>query len=412
MKYGCIGEHLPHSFSKIIHGYLASNDYTLCELTPAEVGDFIQKHEFCGINVTIPYKQTVMPYLDEIDDVAREIGAVNTIVNRDGKLYGYNTDFGGMRAMILHEGIELNNKKILILGTGGTSKTARAVARSLGGGEIVTVSRTAKEGAISYEDAYLLHADAEIIINTTPCGMYPRTDAMPIDPDRFPRLSGVIDAIYNPLRSELIMWAKAKGVPATGGLYMLVAQAVLASSHFTGVAYGEDTVETVYQRVHSDRENVVLVGMPGSGKSTVGAILSNLMGRTLVDSDAWIEEKSGMKISDIFAQHGEAHFRALERKAIAEISAESGLIIATGGGAVLAEENVHALRKNGRICFLDRPLLELLPTDDRPLANSAEAIRKRYEERYHIYCACADEHVKTLGEAALTANEIIRRWNK
>lgn len=411
MKYGCIGEHLPHSFSKIIHGYLASNEYTLCELKPDEAAPFIQGRDFCGINVTIPYKQTVMPYLDEIDGVAREIGAVNTVVNRDGKLCGYNTDFGGMRAMLLYEGIELKNKKILILGTGGTSKTARAVARSLGGGEIVTVSRTARESAISYEDAYRLHTDAEIIINTTPCGMYPHTNAMPIDLDRFPSLSGVVDAVYNPLRTELVLWARERGIPATGGLYMLVAQAVLASALFTGIAYGEDVVEKVYQKVRSDRESIVLIGMPGSGKSTVGAILAEHLKRKFVDSDAWIEEKSGMRIADIFAKHGEDYFRALECDAIAEISAESGLVVATGGGAVLAKENVRALRKNGRIFFLDRPLTELIPTDDRPLANSEAAIRKRYEERYGIYCACADEHVNTLGDATRTANEIIRRWN-
>ena len=409
MKYGCIGEHLPHSFSKIIHARLESRDYVLCELAPNEVGAFLQKHDFCGINVTIPYKQTVMPYLDVIDDTAKRIGAVNTIVNRDGKLYGYNTDFGGMRAMILREGIDLTDKKVLILGTGGTSKTARAVAQSLGAREIVVVSRSAKDGAITYEAAYELHGDADAIINTTPVGMYPKTDAVPADMNRFSNLSAVVDAIYNPLRSELILWAKARGIKAVGGLYMLVAQAVLASSLFTGMTYGSETMDKVFGDVFSEKENIVLVGMPGSGKSTVGDLLSKALNRSLIDTDAYIVEKSGMVIPDIFAKYGEAHFRQLEHEAIAEISAKSGCVIATGGGAVLDPSNVHALRKNGRIYFLDRPLEELLPTDDRPLANSAEAIRTRYRERYDIYCSSCDVHIHTLGEAILTAKEIQRR---
>lgn len=409
MKYGCIGEHLPHSFSKEIHARLASREYELCELTPDEVGAFLEKKDFSGINVTIPYKQTVIPYLDEIDDVARKIGAVNTIVNRNGRLYGYNTDFGGMRAMILREGIDLQGKKVLVFGTGGTSKTARAVAQSLGAAEIITVSRTAKEGAITYEDACLYHVDADVIMNTTPCGMYPNLDAYPADMDRFSNLCGVIDAVYNPLRTNLVLWAQERGIPATGGLYMLVSQAVLASSHFTGIAYGEETTEQIYREIFSSKENVVLIGMPASGKSTVGAILKETMGRRFVDSDDVIVEKSGMSISAIFEQFGEPHFRELESEVIAELSALNGCVIATGGGAVLAKSNVHALRRNGRLYFLDRPLEELIPTGDRPLASTVDAIKKRYDERYGIYTASADEIVKTLGEAALTAQEIKRR---
>lgn len=409
MKFGCIGEHLPHSFSKEIHAHLASSDYALCELTPLELDSFMKAHDFCGINVTIPYKQAVIPYLDEIDPVAKEIGAVNTIVNRGGKLYGYNTDFGGMRTMILREGIDVTNKKVLILGTGGTSKTANAVARAMGAGEILTVSRQKREGVITYEEAYAEHADAQIIINTTPCGMYPHINTVPIEIDRFPRLCGVIDAVYNPLRTELVLAALQRGIPATGGLYMLVAQAVLASVHFTGEQYADETVERIYRRIFSQKENVVLVGMPGCGKTTVGTILSKLCDRELIDTDTCIIKKSGTEISTLFAQYGEKHFRDLESDVVAEVTAMSGKIIATGGGAVLRAENIRALRKNGRLYFLDRPLEELLPTDDRPLASTKEAIQKRYEERYGTYCACADEHIKTLGDPALTAEEIKRR---
>ena len=409
MKFGCIGEHLPHSFSKEIHAHLASNDYVLRELTPQDVGAFLEARDFLGINVTIPYKQTVMPYLDEIDEAAEAIGAVNTVVNRDGRLYGYNTDFGGMRALIERAGIGMKNRKVLVLGTGGTSRTARAVAASMGAGETVTVSRTAKDGAVTYEDAYRSHTDAEIIINTTPCGMYPKIDGCPIDVERFPRLCGVVDAVYNPLRTELVQAAEARGIPATGGLYMLVAQAVLASSHFTGEQYDAQTMERVFGAVLPRKENIVLIGMPACGKSTVGGILAKECGRPLIDTDAYIVEKSGMEIPEIFSRFGERHFRRLESEAIAEISAMSGCVIATGGGAVLDPQNVRALSKNGRLYFLDRPIEELLPTDDRPLANSAEAIRRRYEERYEIYCRAANEIVKTLGEASLTAAEIKRR---
>lgn len=412
MKYGCIGEHLPHSFSKIIHAKLASHEYELCELAPQEVGEFLKRRDFCGINVTIPYKQTVIPYLDEIDGIAKKIGAVNTIVHRDGKLFGYNTDFGGMRAMIEKEKIGLLGKKVLILGTGGTSRTARAVAADMGARETVVVSRSAKADAITYEDAYRLHGDAEILINTTPCGMYPRINEMPIDPSRFSKLEGIVDAIYNPLRSELVLWAKERGIPAIGGLYMLVAQAVLASAYFTGVDYTEETVDAVYRDVFASKENIVLIGMPGCGKSTVGAILAERFGKRLIDSDETITEKSGMQISEIFATLGETNFRELERQVIAEIAAESGCVIATGGGAVLDPQNIRQLRKNGRICFLDRSLEQLLPTDDRPLANSREAIQKRYEERYAIYCSSADEIIDVKGDATSVADEIKRRQTK
>ena len=409
MKYGCIGEKLPHSFSKEIHARLASKEYDLRELKPDEVGAFLQEKDFCGINVTIPYKQAVIPYLDEIDEVAREIGAVNTIVNRNGRLCGYNTDFGGMRAMILREGIDLNEKKVLVLGTGGTSKTACVVARSLGAREILTVSRTEKAGTVTYEEVYRSHTDAEILINTTPCGMYPHVEGAPIELEHFSSLCGVVDAVYNPLRTNLVLWAQARGIPATGGLYMLVAQAVLAATHFTGVAYGEETMERIYREIFSGKENIVLIGMPACGKSTVGAILAEQTGGRLIDSDSVIVEKSGMPIPEIFAQYGEPHFRTLEREAIAELSAANSCVLATGGGAVLDAQNVHALKRNGKLYFLDRPLAELIPTDDRPLASTVEAIKKRYEERYDIYVAAADEIVKTLGDPTLTAQEIQRR---
>lgn len=412
MKYGCIGEHLPHSFSKLIHAHLASHDYELCELAPDEVGRFLRERAFEGINVTIPYKQTVMAYLDEIDETAARIGAVNTVVNRGGRLCGYNTDLYGMREMIARAGIVLADKKVLILGTGGTSRTARAVAASLGAREIVTVSRTEKEGCVTYADAYRLHSDAEVILNTTPCGMYPETEGCPIELDRFPALTGVVDAVYNPLRTELYLRARERGISATCGLFMLVAQAVRASELFVGAEYDASVAESVYRKLLAERENVVLIGMPASGKTTVGGILADLTGKRLIDVDEFIVAQTGRAIAEIFSTDGEAYFRSLEREAIRKLSGESGCILATGGGAVLDPENVRALRRNGRILFLDRPPAELLPTPDRPTANSAEAILRRYEERYEIYCRACDEQIRTCSTAQATAEEILRRWNK
>ena len=409
MKYGCIGEHLPHSFSKEIHAYLNTRDYTLRELAATELDGFFAKRDFCGINVTIPYKKAVIPYLDEIDSTAERIGAVNTIVNRDGRLCGYNTDFGGMRALMMREGIDPLGKKVLVLGAGGTSGTAVAVAEAMGATEILTVSRTARGGAILYEDACEKHADAEIIINTTPCGMYPNPDGVPIDISRFFALCGVVDAVYNPIRTTLVSNARRLGIPAVGGLYMLVAQAVLASALFTDAQYGEGVTEEIYQKILAQKQNIVLIGMPGSGKTTVGRFIASACGRELIDTDSQIVERSGMEIGEIFSRYGEAHFRRLEREAVREAAARSGCVIATGGGAILAQENVEALQKNGKLYFLDRPLEELIPTEDRPLASTVEAIQKRYRERYTRYVTCADEHIKTLGKAKLTAEEIIRR---
>ena len=281
MEYGLIGEKLPHSFSKEIHEKLAGYDYQLKELTPAQLPGFLQKREFKGINVTIPYKQTVIPYLDEIDEKAKAIGAVNTIVNRDGKLYGYNTDYDGMVALIRHAGLSLEGKTVLILGTGGTSKTAMAVAKDLGAASVQWVSRSGKDGAITYEEAQRL--PVQILINTTPSGMYPNPDGQPMDLSRFGWLEGVLDAVYNPLRTRLVLQARDNRAHAQSGLYMLVAQAAVACELFLGKQLPAGTLDTVYRQIHGQKQNIVLTGMPGSGKSTVGKILARQMGREFVD---------------------------------------------------------------------------------------------------------------------------------
>lgn len=418
MEYGCIGEHLRHSFSAEIHRELADYQYEIREIAPDALDAFLTERPFCGINVTIPYKERVIPHLDEIDGMARAVGAVNTIVNRDGRLCGYNTDVYGMTRLIERIGLDLGGKKVAILGTGGTSRTARAVADRLGAATVLTAGRTAREGVIDYDTLYRLHADTEILINTTPCGMFPYPNghdgivAAAVDVSRFPRLCGVVDAVYNPLRSRLILDAQARGIAAEGGLFMLVAQAVRACEIFLGKDLPSDTCERVFMRILREKENLVLIGMPASGKTTVGGLLAQMSGRPLVDSDELIVRAAGKSISDIFASEGETAFRDLESRVIEEeIADRNGLIIATGGGAILSESNLDALRRNGRLYFLDRPLEALCPTDDRPLASTADAIRARYEERYGRYCAAADCRIDASGSPEAVADAIRKEFH-
>ncbi len=405
MKYACIGEHLRHSFSKEVHNALADYEYEIREIPKDELDAFMKSGDFLGINVTIPYKEAVIPYLYEIDEAAKSIGAVNTIVNKNGRLFGYNTDFYGMCELFSHANVNPRGKKCAILGSGGTAKTAAAVLNSLGASEVLTVSRTEKKGAVGYSELYEKHEDCDIIVNTTPVGMFPNTQNSPVDLEKFPKLSGVIDAVYNPLKTELVSSAKKRGIPASGGLFMLVAQAVRASELFTGKSYETGTLERVYRKIESEKENIVLIGMPSSGKSTVGKELSRALGRKLYDSDDLIEQKHG-KISEIFTKSGEEVFREYESEAIEELSQKTGIIIATGGGAVLRQKNVETLKKNGKLFFLDRALEDLTPTDDRPLSSSYEALKKRYEERYPIYNEACDFKIKVSGEPSSVAEKI------
>ncbi len=409
MKYGCIGERLPHSFSKEIHEKIGSYAYELKELAPDQVGPFMLRRDFIAINVTIPYKQTVIPYLDAADETAAAIGAVNTVVNRNGKLYGYNTDAFGMQALIEKEKISLNGKKVLILGTGGTSKTAAYTASRLGASEVYKVSRRAQPGAITYAEALKKHADIQIIINTTPVGMYPNLFESAIDVKAFPALEAVLDAVYNPLHTLLTASAAKIGLQAQTGLYMLVSQAVRAYEIFMETEAEEGTADRIFRDIFNAKQNIVLTGMPGCGKTTIGKLLSEKLHRPFIDTDECIVNKTGVSIPDIFRLHGETAFRKIETEIIREISARSGCVISTGGGAVLNFENTDALKMNGRIYFLDRSPELLTPTGDRPLALSKEAIFNRYRERYDIYCNTADDVINDNTAVAAVAYEIERR---
>ena len=405
--YGCIGEHLPHSFSREIHEQIGGYAYGLKELTPDELPAFMAAHSFRGINVTIPYKQAVIPYLDEIDGTARAIGAVNTVVNRGGRLYGYNTDLDGLTRLIRRIGLDLAGKKVLIPGTGGTSRTASFAAKNLCAREILRISRTGREGSLTYDDILRDHTDAEIILNTTPCGMFPEPDAQPLPLEPFTCLQGVADVIYNPLRSRLVLDARSRGIPAEGGLYMLVAQAVRASELFLGKTYPVDLTGRIYDRILRSKENIVLIGMPGSGKSAVGRILAGRTGKPLVDTDQLIVEQAGKSIPDIFREDGEPVFRDLESRIIRILSKQGGQIISTGGGVVLRPENVAALRQNGRLFWLDRNPEDLTPTDDRPLADTKAKMKLLYAERKPIYQAAADEIIPVAGSLENTAAQLL-----
>ena len=407
-RYGCIGKKLTHSFSKEIHGKLADYQYDLIELTEEEIPQFFAEKNFAAINVTIPYKQTVIPYLDEISPVAQRIGAVNTIVNSGGKLFGYNTDYYGMKALMERVGIDLTGKKVLILGTGGTSKTARVLASDLGASQVLVVSRKKTSDVITYEEAVTDHDDADVIINTTPAGMYPNVEAKPIDIAAFPKLSGVIDAVYNPLRTNLIRDAQERGIPAEGGLYMLVLQAVVAVERFLDTAVERETADQVFASIFGAKENIVLTGMPGSGKSTVGKLL-DLEGFTFVDTDAEIEKRCGCAIKELIREKGEPYFRDLETEVIREVSAESCRVISTGGGAILREENVRCLKRNGKLFFLDAELSRIRATDDRPLSNTLQKLEKLYADRIDIYRTTADVVVPDLATAQAEADFITEK---
>ena len=421
MNYGLIGEKLGHSFSKEIHALIGKYDYELKEIASTDLPAFMQQKEFKGINVTIPYKQDVIPFLNSIDKAAEEIGAVNTVVNRDGKLSGYNTDFIGLKRLILSQGLKLDGKKVLILGTGGTSRTARAVARALNAKTILTVSRSAKTGddkgnsvlqsVISYQDAAALHNDCDIIINTTPCGMFPKIDDSPIELSPFTKLSGVIDVIYNPLRSRLVLQAQEKTIIAAGGLYMLVQQAIAASEYFFDTTYSDDEADRIYKTILNKKQNIVLVGMPGSGKTTVGKKLAKKLNRRFYDTDVVITEKEGTTSAEIIRTKGEQAFRDIESAVCRELASEQGVIIATGGGAVLRKENVFNLKKNGLLFFIDRPLEAIKPTEDRPLSSSEDKLRQVYEYRYPIYTREADYHIVSDNILEHTIDKILEHFN-
>lgn len=389
MDYGCIGEHLTHSFSKEIHNALADYDYCLKELTPQELPAFMAERSFKAINVTIPYKKDVIPFLHWISPEAHAINAVNTIVNKDGKLYGYNTDFYGLKSLIEREGVSLEGKSVAILGSGGTSNTAYAVAQAMGASSVIKVSRRPSDGYITYDELYRASDNVDIIINTTPCGMYPKIGEAAVEVSRFSHLEAVFDAVYNPLVSKLVYDARATGVKAVGGLYMLVSQAAYAVEKFIDAHVDPAKVERIFTELYKEKMNIVLVGMPSSGKTSVGKMLSQHLGKAFCDTDELVVKADGREIPRIFAEDGEAFFRKLEQEVVFDTAKINSSVIATGGGVILNKSNVDILKENGRVYFIDRPPELLITTDDRPLSSNRADLEKRYNERYPLYVDCA-----------------------
>lgn len=387
MEYGLIGEKLGHSYSPMIHARLAGYRYELREIAREDLDGFLTRRDFKGLNVTIPYKRDVIPYCDELSDTARDVGCVNTLVVRpDGSLYGHNTDIGGFIHMLKKAGIDPAGRKALILGSGGTCLTASCALRRMGAREIVVVSR---RGPVNYENLYELHGDAEILVNASPAGMYPKNGECLVDLARLPKLCGVADVVYNPEKTALILSAEALGIPCVSGLSMLVGQAREAAELFAGQPISPALDDAICAEIKSRTLNLILVGMPGCGKSSLGRTLAERMNRLFVDIDEEIVRRAGMSIPDIFAKFGEKHFRDLESQALQDFCKESGTIIATGGGAVLRNENVSAMRQNGRVALILRDIARL-PRSGRPLSSSENAVARLWEERREKYLAASD----------------------
>ncbi len=386
--YGLLGRKLGHSWSVPIHKALGRDSYRLIELEPEELGPFLAQDNIGGLNVTIPYKRDVMPYCDVIDPAARDIGSVNTLVRReDGRLYGYNTDIHGFLYMARRAKIDFAGKKVMVLGSGGASLTVQAATRSAGAREVVVISRTGQNNYGNLER----HDDAEILVNATPMGMWPEMNCQPIDLERLPCLGAVMDVIYNPTRTDLLLQAEKLGLRRAGGLSMLVDQAVAAEEHFFDRTIPDSETEKILAGLQREQLNLVLVGMPGCGKTTIGMELARLSGRTFVDLDDEICRRAGMSIPEIFREEGQAYFRQLERKVLAEICAQSGRIIATGGGAVLRKDNRAAMRRAGRVYFVRRAL-DQLAVIGRPLSVKG-TMKEMYQFRLPLYTAASDSAV-------------------
>ena len=386
MRYGLIGEKLGHSFSKDIHERIADYTFDLIPLSKEEFKTFMEKKEFTALNVTIPYKKDVIPYLDEMDEHAKAIGAVNTIVNRDGKLKGYNTDFTGFLYMVKKHNVHMEGKKVLIIGNGGASAAIQAVVQHESAGSMVIVDVVPGNGAISYDEMFSSHLDAEIIINTSPIGMYPRIGNAPIDISMFHKCEAVLDVIYNPILTRLCFEAQEMDIKRVNGLEMLIAQAKQSVEFFLDKSIDDQIIDDIYQDMLRERCNIVLIGMPSAGKTTIGKMLENRMQKEFIDLDDIIIEKAGKSIPEIFEESGEAGFRAIETEAAIEVSKLNNKIIATGGGTIKHKVNMDYLRQNGITIFIDRDVDKLISSDpNRPLSKSTAALEKMHAERLPLY---------------------------
>lgn len=384
MRCGLLGKKLGHSYSPQIHRHLGDYTYELFEKTPEELGNFLLNGDFSGLNVTIPYKKDVIPYCDELTPRAALLGAVNTIVrNKDGKLIGHNTDYFGFQSMLERTGLVVTGKKVLVLGSGGASATASCVLREVGA-NVIIISRS---GENNYENI-ANHKDAAVIVNATPVGMFPSTGTSPVDLSMFPALEGVLDIVYNPARTQLLLDAEKRGLITENGLWMLVAQAKESAEWFTGIKINNNAIETIHAILRRQMENTILIGMPGCGKSTIGKRLAMHLNKQFYDADTEIIKRAGISIPEIFDQYGEAGFRNIETEVLRDLGKRSGLVIATGGGCVTRTENYDLLHQNGTIIWIQREL-HALPTDGRPLSRR-DKMEAMYEVRKPLYASFCD----------------------
>ena len=402
MKCGLLGERLGHSYSPQIHGALGDYSYRLYEKSPEELEDFLKGGDFTGLNVTIPYKKAVIPYCAELSPIAKRLGAVNTIVRKaDGTLIGHNTDYFGFRSMVEKSGLSPAGKKCLVLGSGGASATTVAVLEEMGA-QVIVISRS---GDNHYQNLHR-HSDAAIIVNATPVGMYPHVGVSPVDLEQFPKLEGVLDVVYNPARTQLLLDAEKRGIPAMNGLWMLVAQAKESAEWFTGRLIPQEKIPAIHGVLRRQMENIILIGMPGSGKSTIAEMLAAKLGKTAVDADTEIIRAAGKSIPEIFAEEGEDGFRRWETQVLAELGKQSGLVIATGGGCVTRLRNYPLLHQNGIIIWIERDIGSL-PTDGRPLSQTAN-LAEMYRIRKPMYSRFADHVVDNNGTAEETLTQILK----
>ena len=398
--YGLIGDKLSHSHSPALHALLADYPYELFEMEASVLGTFLQREELGGVNVTIPYKKAVLPFCQTASETARRIGSVNTMVRKGGAWHGYNTDYDGFLRMLSLAAISLTGKKVLILGSGGTSATAQQAAKDQAASEVIVVSR---KGEHTYANIQR-HSDAQALINTTPVGMSPDIEKSPVSLAHFPHLEAVVDVIYNPLQTALLRQAEQRGIRHTNGLPMLVYQAVRASELFTGASIPEAKAAKALQTLRQMVRNIVLIGMPGAGKTVVGKALAAIMQRECIDTDALIVQKAGMSIAEIFAKYGEKAFREMESSVVADVSKKSGVILTMGGGVVLSQQNIALLRQNGRLYWLQRPLSQLA-RKGRPLSIDIEAM---YAQRKPLYQSASDAQMINDGVGVRETAEKIR----
>ena len=402
MVYGLLGRTLRHSYSPQIHALLGDYEYRLFEVEPQDLEAFLKKREFGGINVTIPYKKDVLPYLSGISDNAKRIGAVNTIiVKEDGGLYGDNTDYDGFLCLVQKSGFQVKGKKALVLGTGGASLPISAVLSDLGAREVVFISRS---GENNYQNLSR-HADADLIVNTTPVGMYPNNLQAPLSLSEFPRLSGVLDIVYNPQKTKLILDAERLGIPAYSGLLMLVAQGKRAAELFLGHDIPDSETDRIFKKLSTEMQNIVLVGMPGCGKTTVGKALAEQLNRPFFDADEEILKRTGKSAEAWIEACGEAVFRQKETEVLESLCKQSGTVIATGGGAVTVPENADILRQNSIVFFINRDV-SALPVEGRPLSK-ATALSEMYEVRLPMYRSVCDYEIAADGSVEAVVRRIL-----